>query len=73
MPVLTPYSTPHSAPYVPVTIQDPNSDFIEIFDALESIPAAPKKLLDGFLSWAKGDQVGNIMIVGGNEPTSKLR
>ena len=30
---------------------------MEIFDTLEAIPAAPKKLIDGFLSWAKGEQV----------------
>lgn len=36
-------------------MQDPNADFVEIFETLESIPKAPKKLLDGFLSWARGD------------------
>jgi len=38
------------------SMQDPNSDLMEIFDTLESIPTAPKKLLDGFLSWARGEQ-----------------
>lgn len=37
-------------------MQDPNADLIEIFDLVESIPAAPKKLLDGIMSWARGDQ-----------------
>jgi protein-histidine N-methyltransferase len=35
--------------------QDPNADFIEIFETLESIPSAPKKLIDGLLGWARGD------------------
>jgi len=34
---------------------DPNSDLKEIFDALESIPAAPVKLVNGFLRWARGE------------------
>ena len=37
-------------------MQDPNSDFAEIFDTLEAIPMAPKKIFDGLLSWAKGEQ-----------------
>ncbi len=36
-------------------MQDPNSDLKEIFDTIEAIPTAPKKLLDGFLSWARGE------------------
>lgn len=36
-------------------MQDPNSDITEIFDALESIPAAPGKLLEGFARWARGE------------------
>jgi histone-lysine N-methyltransferase SETD3 len=35
--------------------QDPNSDLKEIFDVIEAIPTAPKKLLDGLLSWARGE------------------
>jgi protein-histidine N-methyltransferase len=37
-------------------MQDPNADLLEIFDTIEAIPAAPKKLLDGIMSWAKGEQ-----------------
>lgn len=35
-------------------MQDPNSDLKEIFDTIESIPSAPKKLLDGFGRWLSG-------------------
>lgn len=35
--------------------QDPNADVLEIFETIESIPSAPKKLLDGFMGWARGD------------------
>ena len=38
---------------------------MEIFDTLEAIPAAPKKLIDGFLSWAKGEQVRGGTLRGG--------
>ncbi len=31
-------------------------DLREIFDTIESIPNAPKKLLEGFKSWARGEQ-----------------
>ncbi len=37
-------------------MQDANSDLKEIFDAIESIPAAPAKLVGDFLSWARGEQ-----------------
>lgn len=40
-------------------LEDPNSDLIEIFDAIEAIPSAPKKLWQGLQSWAKGDQDPN--------------
>ncbi|KAI8470254.1 MAG: rubisco small subunit N-methyltransferase [Monoraphidium minutum] len=36
-------------------MQDPNSDLKEIFDVIESIPAAPAKLFDGFKRWARGE------------------
>lgn len=36
-------------------MQDPNSDIREVFELIESIPAAPAKLLGGFLSWARGE------------------
>jgi histone-lysine N-methyltransferase SETD3 len=34
---------------------DPNADFIEMFDLMESIPTAPKRLFDSLRSWARGD------------------
>lgn len=34
-------------------MQDPNADFVEIFETLESLPSAPKKLLDGFGRWLR--------------------
>jgi hypothetical protein len=34
-------------------MQDPNADFAEIFETLESLPSAPKKLLDGFGRWLR--------------------
>ena len=37
------------------TLRDANADFVEIFDAWAAVPAAPKKLVDGLLSWARGD------------------
>lgn len=37
-------------------LADPNSDLKEIFDTLENLPAAPIKLAQGFLSWARGEQ-----------------
>ncbi|KAJ9518692.1 hypothetical protein QJQ45_018734 [Haematococcus lacustris] len=37
-------------------MQDPNSDLKEIFDAIESIPTAPLKLVEGLMSWARGEQ-----------------
>ena len=38
-------------------MQDPNADFKEIFDTIEAIPSAPKKLMDGigrWFRWARG-------------------
>ena len=38
-------------------MQDPNADFKEIFDIIEAIPSAPKKLMDGigrWFRWARG-------------------
>lgn len=35
-------------------MQDPNADLIEIFDTIEQLPAAPKKLLDGIGRWLSG-------------------
>lgn len=40
-------------------LQDPNADLIEIFETIESIPTAPKKILEGIKSWARGDQDPN--------------
>lgn len=36
-------------------LQDPNADLVEIFTALEELPQAPGKLVDGFKSWLRGD------------------
>ncbi|KAG7675298.1 hypothetical protein Ndes2526B_g08170 [Nannochloris sp. 'desiccata'] len=36
-------------------LQDPNADFKEMFDMFESIPSAPKRLLDNLASWARGE------------------
>ena len=36
-------------------LRDANADIVEIFDAWAAVPAAPKKALDGLLSWARGD------------------
>lgn len=36
-------------------LEDPNKDIKDMFEAIEAIPQAPKKLLDGFVSWAKGE------------------
>jgi len=37
-------------------MEDPNADLLEIFDTLEAIPNAPKKAIEGFMSWARGDK-----------------
>ncbi|PNW75373.1 hypothetical protein CHLRE_12g524500v5 [Chlamydomonas reinhardtii] len=36
-------------------LADPNSDLKEIFDTIESIPTAPLRLMQGLVSWARGD------------------
>ncbi len=36
-------------------LQDPNADLVEIFTAIEELPQAPGKLMDGFKSWLRGD------------------
>ena len=36
-------------------LRDANADIVEIFDAWAAVPAAPKKLVDGLLNWAKGE------------------
>jgi protein-histidine N-methyltransferase len=36
-------------------MEDPNSDLLEIFEAIESIPNAPKKAFENFQKWARGD------------------
>ena len=36
-------------------LQDPNSDLIEIFEALEGLPSLPKNAWDSFSRWARGD------------------
>ncbi|GLC74385.1 hypothetical protein PLESTF_001507400 [Pleodorina starrii] len=37
-------------------LADPNSDLKEIFDTIEALPSAPLRLLEGLVSWAKGEQ-----------------
>ena len=36
-------------------LEDPNADLVEIFETIENLPSAPKRLLDGLTSWARGD------------------
>lgn len=36
-------------------MQDPNSDITEIFDFIEDLPNKPRRLLDGIVGWARGD------------------
>jgi len=36
-------------------MEDPNADLLEIFDAIESIPNAPKKAFENFQKWARGE------------------
>ena len=36
-------------------LQDPNADLVEIFTAIEELPQAPGRLVDGFKSWLRGD------------------
>ena len=37
------------------TLQDPNADFKEIFDTIEAIPSAPKRLWDSLAAWGRGE------------------
>lgn len=37
------------------TLRDANADFVEMFDAFEALPSVPKKVVDGLLSWARGE------------------
>lgn len=34
---------------------DPNQDIKDVFNFIEDLPKQPKKLLDGFIGWARGD------------------
>jgi hypothetical protein len=34
-------------------MEDPNADLMEIFDAIDAIPNAPKKAVEGFLNWVR--------------------
>ena len=36
-------------------LRDANADLLEVFDVLEAIPAAPGKLINGLMAWARGD------------------
>lgn len=55
------HTLPHSSPPTHPPSQDPNSDIKEIFDAIEAIPNAPKKLVEGFLSWARGGTTAHTL------------
>ena len=35
-------------------MEDPNADLAEVFETLESLPSAPKRLLDGLGRWFSG-------------------
>lgn len=37
-------------------LKDPNQDLLDIFETIEDIPNKPKKILNDFVSWAKGEQ-----------------
>lgn len=37
-------------------LESPNQDLLDIFESVEELPQKPKQLLDGFLSWARGEQ-----------------
>ena len=37
------------------SLRDANADFVEMFDAFEALPSVPKKVVDGLLSWARGE------------------
>lgn len=34
---------------------DPNQDILDVFETIEGLPNKPKEILDGFLSWARGE------------------
>lgn len=34
---------------------NPNQEIVDAFEALEDLPQQPKKILDGFMSWARGE------------------
>lgn len=36
-------------------LEDPNQDLAEMFKSIEELPSAPKRALDEFLRWAKGE------------------
>eukprot|EP00210_Caulerpa_lentillifera_P001731 g1662.t1 len=36
-------------------LEDPNKDIMDMFKTIEDLPSAPKRALDNFLSWAKGE------------------
>lgn len=37
------------------SLTDPNADLNEVFEVLESLPSAPKKLFQGLAAWARGE------------------
>ncbi|GMH33200.1 hypothetical protein BSKO_01034 [Bryopsis sp. KO-2023] len=36
-------------------LTDPNQDIIDVFTTIEDLPKKPKEMLDGFMSWVKGE------------------
>lgn len=54
-------------------LTDPNSDLKEIFEFVEGIPSAPMRLLDGVLSWARGEDDPDWKKKGGAKPGQKRK
>lgn len=40
-------------------LSNPNQEILDAFQAMEDLPQKPKEILDGFMSWAKGEQDPN--------------
>ena len=36
-------------------LEDPNADLLEIFETIENLPNAPKRMFNNFKKWARGD------------------
>lgn len=37
-------------------LEKPNQELLDIFQTVEELPQKPKQILDGFMSWARGEQ-----------------